>query len=313
MMPIVKRFAELLVFFLVLSFISFIFIKLAPGDPVKRMLQVDEMPVTQEQIEALRRELRFDEPLPVQYWHWLQRFFQFDFGHSYITNKPVLSELVARFSDTMMLAAASLIVMITISVPLGTLAAIYQHTWVDHASRLFALVGSSVPSFWLGLLFIELFAVKLGVLPSMGKGTIKHLVLPSLTLGIAMAAVYVRLLRASLLESFHEEYVRAARARGIHEWRIFFFHVFRRALMPVVTVFAMSLGSLLGGTVVVEVLFSYPGMGKLVVDAIIRRDYPVIQGSILFISIVMVFINGCVDVGYRYVNPEIRLKEVERR
>jgi peptide/nickel transport system permease protein len=313
MIQITKRLIEFMLFLLLLSFISFIFIKLAPGDPVKRMLQVDEVFVTKEQIEALRDELKFHEPLYIQYWYWLKRFFQFDLGYSYITKQPVLSELLSRFPATMMLTCASLIVMILISIPLGTLSALYKNKWVDHMSRLFALVGSSIPSFWLGLLFIELFAVKLGILPSMGKGTVKHLILPSFTLGIAMSAVYVRLLRSSLLESWNEDYVKAARARGISEKRIFLFHVFRRALIPVVTIFGMSLGSLISGTVVVEVLFSYPGIGKMVVDAMIRRDYPVIQGYVLFITILIVMINIFVDVCCRYLNPEIRLKGVERR
>jgi peptide/nickel transport system permease protein len=313
MIHIAKRLIEFMLFLLLLSFISFIFIKLTPGDPVKQMLQVDEVSVTKEQIEALRDELKFNEPLYIQYWYWLKRLFVFDLGNSYITNQPVLSELLSKFPATLMLTFASLIVMILISVPLGTLSALYKNKWVDHISRLFALVGSSIPSFWLGLHFIELFAVKLGILPSMGKGTVKHIILPSLTLGIAMSAVYVRLLRSSLLESMNEDYVKGARARGISERRIFFFHVFRSSLIPVVTIFGMSLGSLISGTVVIEVLFSYPGIGKLVVDAIIRRDYPVIQGYILFISILIVMINILVDICYRYLNPEIRLKGVERR
>lgn len=302
-----------MLFLFLLSFISFILIKLVPGDPIRRMLQVDEVSVTKEQIEALRDELKLHEPLYIQYWYWLKRFFAFDLGHSYITKQPVLSELLSRFPATMMLTCASLIVMILISIPLGTLSALYKNKWVDHISRLFALVGSSIPSFWLGLLFIELFAVRLGILPSMGKGTVKHIILPSLTLGIAMSAVYVRLLRSSLLESLNEDYVKAARARGISERRIVLFHVFRRSLIPVVTNFGMSIGSLISGTVVIEVLFSYPGIGKMVVDAMIRRDYPVIQGYVLFITIFIVLINIIVDIGYRYLNPEIRLKGVERR
>ncbi|WP_181556096.1 nickel ABC transporter permease [Thermaerobacillus caldiproteolyticus] len=313
MIQITKRFIEFMLFLFLLSFISFILIKLVPGDPIRRMLQVDEVSVTKEQIEALRDELKLHEPLYIQYWYWLKRFFAFDLGHSYITKQPVLSELLSRFPATMMLTCASLIVMILISIPLGTLSALYKNKWVDHISRLFALVGSSIPSFWLGLLFIELFAVRLGILPSMGKGTVKHIILPSLTLGIAMSAVYVRLLRSSLLESLNEDYVKAARARGISERRIVLFHVFRRSLIPVVTNFGMSIGSLISGTVVIEVLFSYPGIGKMVVDAMIRRDYPVIQGYVLFITIFIVLINIIVDIGYRYLNPEIRLKGVERR
>lgn len=313
MNKIIKRLIEFCIFFLLLSFISFLFIQLAPGDPTKQMLRIDEVAVTQEQIEQLRNELKLNEPLHVQYWHWLKRFFAFDLGNSYMTNRPVAEELLARFPATLVLTITSLFVMLLISIPIGTLAAIYKGKWIDHISRLFALVGTSIPSFWLGLLLIHIFSVQLNIFPSIGKGTWAHLVLPSLTLGIAMSAVYVRLLRSSLLEGFQKEYVKAARSRGISEKRIFFFHVFRYALIPIITLFGMSLGSLIGGTVIVEVLFSYPGIGKLVVDAIMRRDYPVIQGYVLFISLLVMIINICIDISYQYLNPEIRLKRGERK
>ncbi len=312
MFKMINRFMEFVIFFLVLSFISFLFIQLVPGDPVKQILRIDEVAVTQEQVEQLRNELKLNEPLYVQYWYWLKRFFAFDLGNSYMTNRPVAEELLARFPATLVLTFTSLFVMMVISLTLGTLAAIYKGKWVDHVSRLFALIGASLPSFWLGLLLIHIFSVQLSIFPSLGKGTWRHLVLPSLTLGIAMSAAYVRLLRSSLLDAFQKDYVRAARARGIGEKRIFFFHVFRYALIPVITLFGMSLGSLIGGTVIVEVLFSYPGIGKLVVDAIMRRDYPVIQGYVLFTSLLVMIINILIDISYKYLNPEIRLKRGER-
>ena len=308
-----QRFLEFALFFLILSFVSFLFIQLTPGDPVRQMLRVDEVAVTQEQIESLRNELKLDEPLHVQYWYWLKRFFAFDLGNSYMTNRPVVEELLTKFPTTLELALTSLLVMLIISIPLGTLAAVYKGKWIDHISRLFALIGSSIPSFWLGIVLIYIFAVHLNIFPTIGKGTWKHLVLPSLTLGIAMSAVYVRMIRSSLLEGFQKEYVKAARSRGIAETRIFFFHVFRSALIPLITLFGMSLGSLIGGTVIVEVLFSYPGIGKLVIDAIMRRDYPIIQGYVLFISLLVIVINILIDMSYLYLNPEIRLKKGERK
>lgn len=307
-----KRLFELVIFLFILSFISFVFMKAAPGDPVRYMLNIDDVSITDEQVEELRNELGFNEPIYVQYWNWLIRFFQFDLGESYMTKQPVMKELFNKVPDTLALTFSSMAVMMLIAVPIGTLAALYKNKWIDHLSRIFALIGASIPSFWLGLLFMQLFSVKLGILPAMGKGTFLHLLLPSLTLGIAMAAVYVRLLRSSLLESLGQDFIRSARARGLSQTRIFFFHAFRHCLTPVITIFGVSLGSLLGGTVIIEVLFAYPGVGKLVVEAIVRRDYPVIQGYILFMGLFVVMINLLVDLSYRYLNPEIRLRGGDR-
>jgi peptide/nickel transport system permease protein len=287
--------------------------KAAPGDPVRYILNIDDVTISDEQIEELREDLGFNKPIHIQYWNWLMRFFQLDLGHSYMTNQPVLHELASKFPATLTLTISSLIVMTLIALPIGTLAALYKNKWIDHMSRIFALIGASVPSFWLGLLFIQFFSVRLGLLPSMGKGTFLHIILPSLTLGIALSAVYVRLLRSSLLESLGQDYIRSAKARGLSRKRIFLFHAFRSSLIPVITIFGVSLGSLLGGTVIIEVLFAYPGVGKLVVEAIVRRDYPIIQGYILFMGVFVVLINLIVDFSYRYLNPEIRIKEVDSR
>ncbi|ASB88590.1 ABC transporter permease [Bacillus sonorensis] len=310
---IAKRLFELILFLFLLSFISFAFMKAAPGDPVKQMLRVDDVAVTDEQIEEFREELGFNKPIYIQYWNWFKRFFQLDFGHSYTTGQPVITELSRTFPATLLLTGTSLLVMLLISVPIGTLSALYRDRWLDHTGRLLALIGAALPSFWLGLILIDLFSVRLNWLPSMGAGTFKHLILPSLTLGIAMSGVYVRLVRSSLIESLGQDFIRSARARGISETRIFWFHAFRHCLVPVITIFGVSLGSLLGGTVIIEVLFAYPGVGKLVVDAIIQRDYPIIQGYILFMGIAVVLINLFIDLSYQYLNPEIRIKEAGRR
>jgi peptide/nickel transport system permease protein len=312
MKQIGKRLLELVLFLFLLSFVSFVFMKAAPGDPVRYMLNIDDVSISNEQIEELREELGFNQPIYVQYWKWLVRFFQFDLGESYMTKQPVTKELASKIPDTLALTFSSVLVMMMIAVPFGTLAALYKNKWIDHLSRGFSLLAASVPSFWLGLLLMQFFSVKMGILPSMGKGTMLHLVLPSITLGLAMAAVYVRLLRSSLLESLGQDFIRSAKARGLSSSRIFFYHAFRHSLIPVVTIFGVSLGSLLGGTVIIEVLFAYPGVGKLVVEAIIRRDYPVIQGYILFMGLFVVTINLLVDLAYRYLNPEIRLKGADR-
>ncbi|WP_179032581.1 nickel ABC transporter permease [Paenibacillus kribbensis] len=306
---IAKKLLELVLFFLILSFVSFCLLKLVPGDPVRSILRVDDVAVSNQQIADMRSQLGLDQSLPVQYGKWLVQLLQFDFGQSYLTQRPVFAEFMEKLPYTLLLTGGSLFIMLLIALPMGTMAALYRNRWIDNASRMFALIGSSIPSFWLGLLFIEWFAVKLRVLPSMGEGTIFHLVLPSLTLGLAMAAVYVRMIRASLIESSGQDFIKAAQARGISPARIFFRHMFRHSLVPLITVFSESIGSLLGGTVVIEVLFAYPGLGKWIVDAIAARDYPIIQGYTLFMAVFIVCINMAVELSYRWINPEIALKE----
>ena len=304
-----RRLVEVTLFLLLITFISFLFARLAPGDPVLSILRVDDVSVTNEQVEQLREELGFNEPLLIQYVHWLADFVKMDFGNSYITNQPVMEMLWSGLPATLELTAGGLLVMILIAVPLGSLAAIYRGSWIDQASRVVSLLGAAMPSFWLGLILIDLFAVRFGILPTMGRDGIISAVLPSITLGLAISSVYVRLLRSSLIDSLNQEYIRAARARGLSETRIFFAHALRASLPPVITVFGVSLGSLIGGVVVIEVIFAYPGIGKMVVDAIRGRDYPVIQGYILVMAIIVFMVNSAVDLSYRYLNPELRLKE----
>lgn len=304
-----RRLVEVTLFLLLITFISFLFARLAPGDPVLTILRVDDVSVTNEQVEQLREELGFNEPLLIQYGHWLADFVKMDFGNSYITNQPVMEMLWSGLPATLELTAGGLLVMILIAVPLGSLAAIYRGSWIDKASRVVSLLGAAMPSFWLGLILIDLFAVRFGILPTMGRDGIISAVLPSITLGLAISSVYVRLLRSSLIDSLNQEYIRAARARGLSETRIFFAHALRASLPPVITVFGVSLGSLIGGVVVIEVIFAYPGIGKMVVDAIRGRDYPVIQGYILVMAIIVFMVNSAVDLSYRYLNPELRLKE----
>lgn len=304
-----RRLLEVVLFLLVVTFVSFLFIRLAPGDPVLSILRVDDLSVTTQQIEELREELGFNDPLLVQYGHWLRQFVQLDFGHSYITGQPVLEMILGGLPATMELTLGALLVMLCVAIPLGSLAALYRNGWIDQVSRGVSLLGAAVPSFWLGLVLIDLFAVRWNLLPPMGREGLFSAVLPSLTLGLAISSVYVRLLRSSLLDSLGQEFIRAARSRGLSERRIFFAHVFRYSLPPVITVFGVSLGSLIGGVVVIEVLFAYPGIGKLVVDSIRQRDYPVIQGYIFVMAVIVFIVNSGVDIAYRYLNPELRLKE----
>ncbi|MFC7687506.1 nickel ABC transporter permease [Ureibacillus sp. GCM10028918] len=306
---VIRKFFEILIFMLFITFISFLVVRLAPGDPVLTILNVDELSVDQEQVEALREEMGFNEPMLVQYGIWLLKFIQLDFGVSYVTGQPVMDMILTGLPATVELASGALIVMLVISIPLGSISALYRNSWVDQLGRTLSVLGAAIPSFWLGLILIELFGVRINWLPTMGRDGFTSLILPSLTLGLAISSVYVRLLRSSLLDSLSQEFIRAARARGLSEKRIFLMHAFRHSLPPVITVFGVSLGSLIGGVVVIEVLFAYPGLGKLVVEAIRQRDYPVIQGYILIMAIVVFVVNTSVDLSYRYLNPEMKLKE----
>ena len=306
---LIRKFLETFGFVLFITFISFLFIRMAPGDPVLTILNVDELSVSQEQVEALREEMGFNQPLLVQYGQWLLDFVRLDFGQSYVTGQPVMKMIMGGLPATLELTGGALVIMLLIALPLGSLSALYRNSWIDQVSRLLSIIGAAIPSFWLGLILIDLFGVRLGWLPTMGRDGWISLLLPSLTLGLAISSVYVRLLRSSLLDSLGQEFVRAARARGYSEARIFWVHALRHSLPPVITVFGVSLGSLIGGVVVVEVLFAYPGIGKLVVDSIRQRDYPLIQGYILVMAALVFVVNTVVDLSYRYLNPEMKLKE----
>lgn len=304
-----RRFLEVALFILAITFVSFLFVRLAPGDPVLTILQVDDVSVTSDQVDELREEMGFNDPLLVQYGHWFMDFIRLDFGHSYMTNQPVMNMIISGMPATLELSIGALLVMGSIAIPLGSLAALYRESWIDQCSRVFSMVGAAIPSFWLGLLLIDFMAVRWGLFPTMGRDGIQSMILPSVTLGLAISSAYVRLIRSSLIDSLSHDFIRAARSRGISESRIFFSHALRYSLPPVITVFGVSLGSLIGGVVVIEVIFAYPGMGKMVVDSIRSRDYPVIQGYMLIMAILVFIVNSAVDVSYRYVNPELRLKE----
>jgi ABC-type dipeptide/oligopeptide/nickel transport system permease component len=283
--------------------------KLAPGDPVLTILNADEMLVTEEDQATLRSDLGFDQPLYVQYGKWMLNLAQLDLGKSYMTGKPVWDELMERLPITIELTTFALFIMISIAIPLGVLSAINAGRWPDQVSRILALIGASIPNFWLGLILIYLFTFKLQILPSSGIGSYSHIILPAFTLGFTFAVVYARLLRAGLLQSMSEDFILAGRARGLKEWRILWIHAFRAAILPIITVFGLSIGSFLGGAVVVEILFSWPGLGSLAVEAIFNRDYPVIQGYVLFTGIFVVIVNLLVDLSYYVIDPRINRKE----
>ncbi|PRA07870.1 MULTISPECIES: nickel ABC transporter permease [unclassified Paenibacillus] len=301
-----SRIIQLILVLLMLSLATFLLLKLAPGDPVLTILKANEGAVSQSDQDQVQEQLGLNLPLVQQYGLWLQGVIQLDLGKSFVNNRAVWDLMMDRLPATVSLTSGAIVVLLLISVPLAILGAKYKGKWPDHLSRLFALIGASIPSFWLGLLLIYAFAFKLNWLPTMGSGNVRHLILPSITLGFVMAPEYIRLLRSGLLDALSQEYVRAARARGIAEWRVIARHALRAALLPVITIFGMSLGALLAGSVVTETLFAWPGLGSMVMEAITQRNYPVIQGYVLLTGVFIVTANVLVDLSYSLLDPRIR-------
>lgn len=308
-----KRLFEGLVFLWLISLASFLVVKIAPGDVTLSLLRVDDMVVSNEDLAKAREELGLNDSLAMQYGHYMKNLLKLNLGASAMTGKPVANEIMQAVPATLYLSMASLVIMLVLITLLGSLAALFQNSWMDKLSNGFCLFGASIPSFWLGLLLISLFSVKLRWFPSTGMSSWSGLILPSVTLAIAMCPPYIKLFRNSLLETMKQDFVRAARSRGLSEKIIFFRHILRGSLIPVVTVLGVSLGSLLGGTVIIEVIFGLPGLGKMAIEAVFRRDYIVIQGFIIFMGMITFSINLLVDISYRFLDPAIALKEMERR
>lgn len=305
---ILQRLLYLIPVFFGVSLLTYSLSKLAPGDPAEIKLRQTGIEPTQQMLEATRQQMGLNDPEYVQFLNWLSGVLKGDLGVSIDSGTPVTQEILYRLPATFELTFAALIVMIAIAMPLGVLAAVYKGTWVDNISRLFAFLGASMPAFWLGLILMYYFSVKYTLFPVMGRHGIASLVLPAVTLGMGMAATYTRLLRASILEVLGQDYIMAARARGLKERMVIVNHALKNALISIVTLFAMSLGYLLGGTVIVETVFSWPGIGKYAVDAIFNRDYPVIQGYVLWMAVIFVLANLLVDISYRFLDPRIRLE-----
>ena len=309
---LLRRILYLLPVILGVSIITFGLINLAPGDPAEIILRADGMEPTKEAVAVLREELGLNDPVYIQYGRWLWGVLHLDLGESFRTGNPVAEELFSRLPATLELTCAALVFMVILAVPAGILSALYHHTFVDHLSRLCALLGASLPGFWLGLMLIYFFSVKLGLLPVMGRGGLRHLILPAVTLGFGMAAVYARILRAGMLEVLGQDYIKVARAKGLKEKWVIGRHALKNAILPTVTLFGMSVGHLLGGTVIVETVFAWPGVGKFAVDAVFNRDYTVIQGYAFFMALVFVLVNLLVDISYVFLDPRVRLERTRQ-
>ena len=309
---ILDRLAALIPILLGLSLASFALVHVIPGDPALVMLGGEGTP---QQVQELRKQLGLDRPLIVRYGEWLGRVLRGDLGESLYNRTRITDELRWRFPTTLALVCLSLLLSIGVGVPAGLISAVYRNSWIDHAARLLTLVSLSLPSFWLGLMLIILFSLKLNLLPIVGYkpitidswGGIRFLILPGAALGTYLAALLARLVRSSVLEVLGQEYIRTARAKGLPERVVLFRHALRNALVPAVTVIGINVGILLGGSAVIETLFVLPGVGQLVVTALYNRDLPVIQGLILYISVLYVLINLAVDLLYTYLDPRLRL------
>ncbi|MEY7847871.1 nickel ABC transporter permease [Natrarchaeobius sp. A-rgal3] len=290
------------------SLLTFGLIYLTPGDPAETILiqQTDQQP-SQAAIDAFREEHGLNEPFPIQYLSWISDVLRGDLGQSYYSGRDVGAMIVQHLPATIELAVASMIVALAVAVPAGVVSAIHQGELIDAGSQLTALLGVSMPNFWLGYLLIIVFSLHLGVFPVAGSGGLRHLVLPAVTLGTGMAAIVTRLVRTSMLEVIETEYVDAARSKGLTERIVIYKHALRNALIPVITVVGLQFGFVLNGAVVVEIVFQRPGLGTLLVDAIFARDYPVVQGVVLVTAVGFVLTNLAVDLSYRYVDPRIRL------
>jgi peptide/nickel transport system permease protein len=281
----------------------FSLIHLIPGDPAQTMLG-DTAP--QADVDELRQRLGLDRPLLEQYGSFLAGVARGDLGTSLRTGEPVLAQVAARVPATAELAGASMLVAVLAALPWGIAAAVWRGTVIDHGATAFALTGVSIPNFWLGPLLAIVFSIELGWLPVSGRGTLAHLVLPAISLGGALAAILARMTRATLLEELREPYVQAARGRGVSRARAVLRHAFRNSLIPVVTLLGLQFGAVLTGAVITETIFAWPGIGRLLVQSIGFRDYPLVQGCILFIAVTYVFVNLVTDLVYGVLDPRIR-------
>jgi peptide/nickel transport system permease protein len=284
--------------------IVFFMMRVLPSDPAKLMLY--ETGASAADIERLRQQLGLNDPIYIQYWHYVTAIVRGDFGQSFYTKQSVISMLSQQLPSTVQLAITGMIISTCVGGILGVLSAVRQGSWIDTASMVLALVGVSLPSFWLGLMLIFLLSLKIQLFPSVGTGGIEHLILPAVTLGVGGSAIVARLVRSSMLEVLRQEYVVTARAKGLSSYVVTVRHALRNALIPTVTIVGLQFGYLLGGTVVVETVFAREGIGRVAVTAITGRDFNVIQGWALFIALIYIFVNLLVDVSYAWLDPRVR-------
>ena len=308
-----KRIFQLIPALLIVSVVSFSIIYFAPGDPAETICTGPDGNMDPESVEKFRIRMGLDKPLHTQYLIWLNNVLHGDFGYSYRTEKPVFDHIKTTFKATLLLSIVSLAISLIISIPLGIISAIRQNSRLDMFCMVGASIGVSMPNFWLGLLLMLLFGIYLDWLPVAGYGAggdLEHIILPAITLGTGSAAITARLMRSSMLEALGQDYIQTARAKGVSERVVIGKHALKNAMIPVVTIVGLNFGYLLNGSVVVETIFGWPGLGSLIVDSINMRDYMMVQGCMVFVAILFVVINLVVDILYRYIDPRIRYETV---
>ena len=302
---IVRKLLTLIPVMLGVYTLVFVVMQVLPGDPA----QIRAGPgASAEAIENIRRQLGLDKPVPVQYFLYLQKAVRLDFGRSFRTNQPVIHELKSRYLTTLELTVAATVIFLALGLPLGVFAAVNRNSIWDGLAILVSLLAISMPAFWLGLLLIWYFAVRLGWLPAFGFSSPKHVILPALTLASYGIAYTARYTRSSMLEELMQDYVTTARAKGLRERTVLYGHALRNALIPVVTQAALGFGFMLGGAVVIEVVFTVNGVGRLIVDGILYRDYPVVQAGVLLLALNFVLVNLIADIAYGFIDPRVRLR-----
>lgn len=306
---VLRRLAGLPVQLFCISLLAFILVRLVPVEPAEVILRMSNVTPTEEAVANMRNELGMDRPLPAQFANWLWKACQLDFGISFVSKTPVWSDVIGKFPATLGLALTVIGLSMLFSIPLGAFSALYKGGWFDQLCRFLSFIGISMPRYWLGFLLVYWFALKLDWLPTQGNQSWKHLILPTLTLAFSQVAFLSRLLRASMLENMKESYVQYARIRGIRELVILFRHILPNSLLPIITATGVMFGHLLGGTVIVEQIFSLPGLGRFLIESILNRDYPVIQCYVLLMAVVIVTINLIVDILYRILDPRLNIKE----
>ncbi len=300
---IIKKLISMVVSLIGVSVLIFSLLYFTPGDPARVILGDD---ATEETVQELREEMGLNDSYGERYLRFVSGAVKGDFGVSYVTGRPVSEDILSRFPTTIKLAVLSTLVAVMIALPLGILSALYQNKWIDNLSRLIALIGVSMPQFWQAILLILIFALELRILPASGSYGWQYWILPAFTVGIHMASTILRITRSSMLDVLKEDYIMTAKAKGTPVWQVIVRHGLKNALIPIITIIGLRFGNALSGSVIAESIFALPGLGKLIVDSIKSRDFPVVQGSVFLISVSYCVINLVVDLLYTYINPQIR-------
>jgi len=316
---VVRRLLQLIPVLILVSLAVFLLVRLIPGDPVLVMMGIDpdeRTRISAEQYRVLQHQIGLDQPIYVQYFNWVDKIVHGDFGLSLATRRPIVEIIFERYPATLYLAASALLVGLIIAIPAGVIAAVRQNTKIDYAAMAFALWGVAMPDFWLALMLIVLFSLKLGWLPSIGYTSpldnpflfLQHACLPAIVMGTELAAPLTRYVRAEMLDQLRQDYVRTAWAKGLPPRMVIVKHALRNSLIAAVTVVGLQTARLLGGATIIETVFSWPGVGRLLIDGIYQRDYPMVQGAVLLIAVTYVFINLIVDIFYKWLDPRIKLE-----